>query len=291
MKLFDRGYISSTIHFAGILRLIDEPVNAFFRLLEPPEHNAWEPDRSENKALARSRIKEINGYMKDKVLEIGKVPVSDEMDAEGIGEYLPDDISLLPNSQSQDKDEFISNKISDVEIIVKERKVEPKGLSKEVDEGKEEEIDVLADFDDEGELEGGNISRESNESDGGTSLGGKYSENPNGENIARKIIQVKSVRLRLFVIDNLKKQYKLVFTPSISCNSGFIRVSMSGESGNLKAIVKDAILEENISKKLKTKEDKIYFENMKANINTHITFILDYSEVCSLEVGIYGYKE
>ncbi|NMA49673.1 MAG: hypothetical protein GX947_07890, partial [Tissierellia bacterium] len=35
MKLFDKANISSTIQFAGILRLIDEPVNEFFRLLEP----------------------------------------------------------------------------------------------------------------------------------------------------------------------------------------------------------------------------------------------------------------
>ncbi|MHB8065878.1 MAG: hypothetical protein ACYDG2_25230, partial [Ruminiclostridium sp.] len=45
MKIFDKQSISSTIQFAGILNLKGEKVNQFFREMESPQHNAWQPDR------------------------------------------------------------------------------------------------------------------------------------------------------------------------------------------------------------------------------------------------------
>ena len=173
--------------------------------------------------------------MKSQILEIGKIPVSEEIDAEGVGEYLPDDISLFNAYSSQDKDEYISDNISNIEIIAKERTINSKDFERDSDKNIKEEIDVFGEVDDEGDIDGGNPSGNPNVSDGGSGSGCKYSENFEGKNELRKVVQVKAIKLRLFVIDSLKNMYKLIFTPKKSFKEGYIIFKIAGEESNLKA--------------------------------------------------------
>lgn len=53
MKIFDQNRISGTIFFAGVCILKDEKINAYFREMENPQHDAWEPERHSNPSAAK----------------------------------------------------------------------------------------------------------------------------------------------------------------------------------------------------------------------------------------------
>lgn len=108
MKVYDQKSISANIHFAGICILNDDGINQYFREMENPQHNAWEPERHSQPSDAKKRKKELTKYIKDQVLSIGRITTVDEMDAEGAGEYLAD--IAFQDTNNQDNAESVSNK-------------------------------------------------------------------------------------------------------------------------------------------------------------------------------------
>jgi hypothetical protein len=323
MKLFDKASISSTIYFAGILRLIDEPVNEFFRQLEPPEHNSWEYERATNKKLAKERIKEINRFMKDTVIEFGKVPSSDEIDAEGVGDYLPDDISLLDDNQNKSENEPQKHEIKTLVIESKEKPIISSGFNNDGLKDIDEEISDVGRQDDEGEYFEENKG-EDTKSDEEVNVAEtkKIIDDETGNKDIRKTITVKTSNVRLYLIDIKTKRYRIIFTPEDSFKEGYIQVNIASEDGRLKAKLCQAILEwpigENTkiesSKKIfglfKSKivdeqlelipshpkvlnidDNKILIDEIRAKEKIKISFNLDYSEACSLEVKFYGYQK
>ena len=83
MKIFDKANISGTIQFAGICILKDEKINEYFRDMENPQHNAWEPERHsvDSKSKAKNNITMLYRFVKESVLDIGKKTTIDEIDA------------------------------------------------------------------------------------------------------------------------------------------------------------------------------------------------------------------
>lgn len=320
MKLFDKANISSTIQFAGILRLIDEDVNEFFRLLEPPEHNAWEPERAGNKTLAKNRIKEINKFMKDSVIELGKVPTSDEVDAEGVGEYLPDDISLLDDTKAKEDVDPIKKEIKSINIDAKEKPVDSSGFNNEGIKDIDEEIVTKGSEDEEGSL----YDEDSDEDLNDTTSDNpdekhKYSDDSGDKNV-RKTITVKTSNVRLFLTDRSLKKYRIIFTTEESFKDGYIQVYIASEDGKMKAKLKKAsierkekrtikvndnkglfsklisrtsseVIEETLQEELLVEENKIMLKDINAKQKNKLSFILDYNEACSLEVKFHGYQE
>ena len=118
MKIFDKANISSTIQFAGICILKDEKINEYFRDMENPQHNAWEPERhnTDSKTKAKNNILTLNRFIKNSVIDMGKKTTVDEIDAEGMGEYFAD--TEFMDTENQKKDEAISSQTSDIEINV-----------------------------------------------------------------------------------------------------------------------------------------------------------------------------
>lgn len=59
MKIFDKKGISSMIQFSGVCILEDEKINSYFREMETPQHNNWEPDRHSNPKEAMRKRKAL----------------------------------------------------------------------------------------------------------------------------------------------------------------------------------------------------------------------------------------
>ena len=158
MKIFDMAYISTDIPFAAIVRLVDEDVNAFFRLLEPPAHDKWVASLYEkNKSLATRRIAEVRAAVKGIVEELGQDSISDEMDIEGMGAYLPDMEETFA-SKAAEREEKKKHSILDIkEIVASEDKEKEKTL---------EEI-AATKFDEDGDYHGGKPDGPPNETDRG----------------------------------------------------------------------------------------------------------------------------
>lgn len=134
MKIFDKGNISSIIPFAAILTLKGSEVNKFFREMETPQHSAWEPGFHSDKKTAKKVRTELFQYIKETVSQMGKNNIADEVDDDGVGEYLPDELFLEQNQSQTDRDEIITDKTKDIEIKVVEKvKIQALTLAEEFD--------------------------------------------------------------------------------------------------------------------------------------------------------------
>lgn len=293
MKILDKNNISSSIQFAGVCILKDKKLNEYFREMENPQHNDWEPDRySDDEKLKKeaTKIKKaLFKFVKDKVLEIGRATVTDEMDAVGAGEFVPD----LDTTSGDDgnKAESINNEIKDYTPI---KKIENLKIERgsQVVEDNDVESDELTNggIQEDGELPTPEY-KHNNGSKGDNSCGnadgqGTYTENGNIK--IPKTIAVKPLKLRVFLCNAEEKMYKLSFTPDRSAKNAYIEISIAGEQRNLDVEITEARLPNNCP--IIHRKNRILVGDIEANKPFSVMYSIKYNELCSMGVIVYGYK-
>ena len=308
MKVFDQKNFPSVIQFAGLCILKDEKVNAFFREMENPQHNEWEPERHSNPKKAKEYKIALFRYIKDEILDKGRKTTLENMDAEGVGEYLPDDITTQNGS---DKTESISNAIKNIDISVSELKTGQKGFefTKSGNNSQVEDAEGYPEdaYGDSGSKDYGD--EETNESDADTGYGGNEGEgagkNGEGSNVynasgdakdgsilsnVRQSCEIKTMSVRLFIVDRQKNRYRLIFTPEKSSSEGYLKIKLSGEQSEIEAVNISNALRRDNSEHLETTKNTIKLNNIVANQKMAIEFDVDFKEQSSMEVSLYGYK-
>jgi hypothetical protein len=123
MKILDLNRLPKLGFYHGILEMNGDRVNDYFRKLENASHTNWSEDRGSNVNEARSKIRELKDFVKNIIIKYMSQSSAIELDAEGIGEYLPDENEFKEESDDN-KEETINNE------VVKEIKVEPKKIKK-----------------------------------------------------------------------------------------------------------------------------------------------------------------
>ena len=288
MKIFDLKGFKSFLHFSAIFTLVGENLNQYFREMESPQHNAWEPDRHSDKN-AKKILKELKKMIRDKIMGLAKSETKEQMDMEGIGEYLPDNTIFVDRKKY--KKEKISNKTKNLSV----EEVESTPKRKKIDNNKKtENINIIN--------EKGNFTNLATENDkilfdkgkkiNKTGLQREFSimDDENGIIDIKKINIIPNVENRIILLNKKMRKYRLVILPKKDIEKAGIKISLSGEQGNVKAKIIDAYEGENLEKSLRIKQDKIYIENLKTNQKFSLTFILNYSDECSMEVDVYEYR-
>ncbi len=92
MKIYDKGHFQAPLRFAGVFVAKGEKLNALLKSLEPPSHDKWEDKRGDDPVNARAVLKNLYGWIHDRVRSLSEMQDTDELDAEEVGQYLPDDI-------------------------------------------------------------------------------------------------------------------------------------------------------------------------------------------------------
>lgn len=286
MKIFDKKGISSSIQFSGVCILEDEKINSYFREMETPQHNNWETDRHRNPKEAEKVKKEFFRILKEKVLEKGRETITDEMDAVGMGEYLPDIQDTNTDSENKKesienvKKKFEYNKVTTLEVaennIIKVLDAEEQSYINELDEDGEVEDEISSEnyinTSDEREVIGTGNSRE-----------GDKIENS-------KFSYISPLNIRIFKVSNEDEEniYKMVFSIDRDTKNIVITVSIAGEQGNIPIIIKNA--KDGNGKILKSRYNKIEMEDLSKATRYSILFSLNDSENYPVEVKIYGDK-
>ena len=305
MKVFDQKGFPSAIQFAGVCILQGKNVNAFFREMENPQHNEWQPERHQKITLARKYKKDLFQLIKSYILEYGRKTTVDEIDAEGVGEYLPDDITA---ADGQDKHESIIDSMKSMDISVPEAKSFQKGFertavnsysSAEDSEGIPDDEDFGSagskDFgDDEPNKTSGGNEFGTNPGDGAGAVGsgdGRYSLGSYGEPASpiKKKFEVRTMAVRLMLVDAAAKRYRLVFTPESTCGEGYLQLKLSGEQSDIAVNILSAY-NRNTGEKLKTAQNIIFLNDIQAKQKMGVEFSVAFSECSSMEVSLYGYK-
>ena len=86
------------------------------------------------------------------------------------------------------------------------------------------------------------------------------------------------------------RKYKLVILPKKDIPDACVRISLSGEQSNLRARIRNAYENDNVLNPLRINQDKIYMNNLFENQKFTLSFILNYSDDCSMEVELYEYR-
>lgn len=287
MKIFDKQNISGTIQFAGVCILEDENLNSYFREMETPQHNDWEPDRHSDRKKAKRMKTALFKFIKDKILEIGKETISDEMDAIGGGEIIPD--FNMENASQNSVNEYIANEVKEFTIQKVDKAKIDKGtqfLDNSNTNSTEESYGV--------EDENGDFLSDKYIHGDGTRRGGTKDEkegeaalDADGNLIIDKTITIRPLKMRLFMNDAKQKSYKLTFLPEKSAKNAYVEILMAGEQSNTKATIKKAIMDD---EELLCKQNRIYIGNIEKNKSYSTIFTLKYDEVCSMGVLVHGYK-
>ncbi len=291
MKIFDKDRISGAIYFSAVLILEDEQINAYFREMETPQHDNWQPERHSNPTQARKYRTELFRWVKNNIMEVGRETITDEVDAEGLGDYIPDESLIELEKENNNQTETLENKIKNIEITEVKNVLVKKGFQHFENTGAEGEIQVPGFYDEESEDGQAHIpDGDSNESSGGIGKLVNACEDKNSSTSITKTVSVKPINVRLYISDYEKRQYTLIFSPEESIEKAYIKLSVAGEQANIKIPVISAYPANITSIKLPVKGNKIFVGNMTKNNKIAINFEIDYEEACSMEVNLYGIK-
>lgn len=102
MSLFEQDRFKSNIMFTGLLIIEGAKMNAVFKDMEVPSHDAWVPSRCKGREALYDRIyKELRAYLRKMVTDSFATEIGDEIEAFGAGEFLPDISQTTTNESSK----------------------------------------------------------------------------------------------------------------------------------------------------------------------------------------------
>ncbi|HUQ21189.1 MAG TPA: hypothetical protein VM099_16335 [Gemmatimonadaceae bacterium] len=99
MRIFERKNFRTPVEFAGVFQCQDDKGNEYLRKLEPPSHNAWEPERSDDPEAA-TVIDVLYGWLRQCVSELNPFTMQDRLEVPGLEKYLPDDSDEIFDSNA-----------------------------------------------------------------------------------------------------------------------------------------------------------------------------------------------
>ena len=303
MKVFDQKNFPSAIQFAGICILKDVPINSYFREMENPQHDAWQPERHKKPTEAKRFRQGLFRFIKEYVLAFGRKTTVAETDAEGVGEYLPDE--PVPEAENY-KSESLVDAAMDIEVSdLKYHKgvfeVATDGSDLEMEDG--EGVPDGEGYGDTGNKDygtngGGHMagglgfgSNEGNHPGTNGAGGNPYSIGMEGETLSKlkKKFEIHAIAVRLILVDAKNNRYCLFFIPEETSGNGYLQFKLSGEQSNMSVNVSNA---SNLvtGAVLKTSKNTIYLEHIVAKEKMSVEFNVDYGESSSMEVSLYGYQ-
>lgn len=284
MKVFDRGYISSTVSFAGICIIKGKQISQLFGGMENIQHTQWELNRyddyPETKAKAATYRRKLFDYLSALFNELKGEAATEDLDPD-IGDCLPD-----PFSEEKKETETISDAVLEI------------GKSRDIKVTPGSEISST-DPDGEDEIEDENAEGRANQPHEphppqpgpypgpfpGPEPGPAPGPEPGKEPSERKLKRIKA-NVRFKAVDVPQGVYMLLITPNENVENGIIDIRMGAETDSYKAEIIQASIDK---QELIVAQNCIKGINLSKGKKEKIDVRINYSDLCSLEVHVYGY--
>ena len=282
MKIKDKDRLPGHVPFVGVMFIEGEQLNQRLRLIENPEHTEWQPDRSKRPHRERELIRELNRCIIMRLEELIKQGSSEEMDAVGVGSFLPDEAD---DNDDSAQNEGLGNKIFEVEKKTVYRKPVTKTLLGKTKKPKKETgggIETLGKGDEGWPHPGGNTNESGDRPPSEVNLSDKGNE--------KKGIQ-KAVSLSKFTpvcIDKDNGRYAVTVVPLEDGEEGCIDLFLSAESQRYKAPLKTVKV---IGGDCEVSDNRIKGLCFKSNESIKMSVEIDYTDYCSMEVLAYAVKK
>lgn len=280
MKIFDKDKLPQISFYCGVLKLVGKEVNAYFRKMENPKHDEWYPSKMTNEKTARKMYNKLFDYVRATIRKYVESSIPESMDAEGVGEFLPDEFDDGSNNEPTE------NIMDD---LVEEIKVEEKPIVKNnsinVDDKDQENSQSLgqeyADGEEEFNYGQGNLN-DSTVGEGTTETTNSDDGNINTPS-GKAVLTTKS---RCMFVNG---KYQFMFVSPVDIENAKISVEIAGEVGNYKPKILDATGERKLfsNSSVRVKDNVIEVGKVNKNETKKIQFTLQENENWALEVKVY----
>lgn len=284
MKIMDKGGINQNVPFAGVMLIEGDKINTVLRKLENPQHTKWEPARVLNPGFAKNILKNLTIYIRECLEKLIKNQPDEILDAEGIGEFLPDDVE-----DDKDKKDNIIDNISDrtIQIDVKVREKKPKS-SRRV--SNEEETEIEDDQSKSTGFEGEDVHKkhDTDKSAKGERHPDSGKSDNNGNIPDRKLEKFIPQKVRTIAISKDEGLYSIIFYSDTSCKNCTIKLYLTGEVGSYEVNILNAKTVE--GEELEYKQNMILGLDLIKGDALRLIVNIDYYDYCGMEVEAYGYK-
>ncbi len=301
MRLFEQKNISSSIYFTGILMIEGKNMNLDFKKMENPAHDDWSPERYvENPAKARKMLSQLKRYNKQKVIELFQEKITEEMDAVGISDFLPD-TNFDSAVGSLNKKESLVKKVD--EVRVKKAK-KPERTSTTETESVNENFDVITEENEvvigniiDGDTGGGKNTDTDGEPGNGTNEPGPGTGsmdiqlNEEGEEYNIPVPQKKNLiypKLKTVSEDPQKGEYSLIIKSSSKIIKPIIEVFIIGEQSDAKVSIKSVETE---GKQQPFTRNRFQLNEIEKNKITRIKLAINFDKLVRIGVKVYENKK
>jgi len=271
------------ISYTGFLEMKGDNLNEYFRAMENPSHNAWEPKRHGNPEMAKRYKEEVESWVIDKISE-KLIELSGEETTVNIGDYF-NYRDAENNLSERRKQEKISNDIEEIKTELYIPQLPKSGKISIRDEGNESSKRKARGREDPMGDKMGHRHRT------GTTTGGS----PTGRRVVADPLGPDSVNIgeggrphevlisaRIISLGN--GENKLIYTADEAVSLGRIEIVTKGENGkSMKLRVKEV----NGSNSL-VEEGHIVIKDIEANVKQTIQFALADNHNYALGVKAYG---
>ena len=280
MKIMDKDHLPGHAPCVGVMFIEGDKINEKLRVMENPEHTLWQPDRAKNPIAAKELIKALNRFIKETIESIISTGGGDEIDAIGVGAFLPD---VADDSTDKAMEEVVSDKVVEIEV----RKVH-----KKIQSGEEPCVNTSDEMEETGgHKEQGGDEIEWFHNDGHTiepkPIDGQPAHTEEGGDEQKP--SAKRVSLKKFMpvcIDKAKGQYMFMIIPSEDAQEGTIEVYLSAETQNYEAPIKNVSIIGGNSVSLKG--HVINGLSFEKGHTIRMKVELDYYDMCAMEVRAYA---
>lgn len=277
MKIANISGLPRGISYSGFLELQGENLNEFFRGMENPKHNAWEPKRHSDSKLAAKYKTEVEEWVKQ-VINEKLVENSGEESIIDVGDLFSATGKNIHNDGK--KSEQIIDTVKSINVMEEEpekKKFTVKDIGESAGNGNKKKSGII---DDNGEAIGHR--HRSGTRSGAMPTGRKGHGNVSG------LDQIYSGRREVYVSARIINRgngiNRLIFTTEDSIELGEMEIVTRGENGKTMKLYVQEVFGENVS----VQDGHIVIHNIPANIKQVVEFRISGTRNYAMGVRAYG---
>ncbi len=264
--------------YSAVMIVHDGNLNQLLKDIEPPQHNEWDPgiiEDEEKKKNAKKYRNELIRWTNDTIVEECQIDLPDEMDLDGISQYLPfdeDDMSLGANGNetpSLNSESTLGEKKTTTPNVRK------KSLSATQVQGrKNDDMDPH------------------NSNSGGSKGGSGGVEVQNGDDTVTSVsaggksVNVPKIEKQRVMKAPSPSTYRVTLSLEEDCESVHLALSSIGDDKK-KEKIKIISYKTKAGKDIVTNSNSIEVGKLKANTVYEYFLVLEYSEKMLLDLIVY----
>ena len=289
MKLFELDRFPRGISFTAILELDGRRLNEFFREMETPSHDSWEPSRYEkNPKLAKKYLDELKRWIRETISNLGADNFSDEVNVEGLSRMLDFDDAAIDGGNS--------NQVETLDNPAPTENFSLQKLSPTVNTPKTSLTTTGGNDNSKTQRTTGDVTDTGTKPAIRTPTGTRQrktrqthtgEENPDGEDIVDIPVGQSVACDKVRVIKVGDKKYRLIVNVGQKISSGYVEIFAVGEDGKREKLSVARANSVDANSKTQALGDKIVFKSLRGGKDAKIIFELADESNYTLEVAVY----